>query len=545
MNDQFHAPLAAIEEFIKISISLSAERNLHNLLNMIVISARKITYSDAGNIYILDKTKRHLYFEVSQNDTTGTSIKDLPPVPLFIDNKQNFANICSYCAFSGKVINIPDVYKYSGFNFTEIYQRDQITGYRSKSVLAVPLRNHEGITIGVLELFNALDTNTKEVTPFPERLEGVVTAFASQAAVAINNMQLIKENRHLIEILQHTNQTLEQENLNLRNKLQSKYRFSRIIGKSHKMQKVFSLMEKVLDSDATVLINGETGCGKELVAKAIHYNGHRKKGPFIAQNCAALPENLLESELFGYHRGAFTGANTDKKGLMEIASGGTLFLDEIGDMPVGIQAKLLRVLQEGEVRPLGSVKNIKINIRVIAATHCDLREKIKSGNFREDLYYRLCVFPVDIPPLRERKDDLPGLIEHFLKIFADQYKTNIPRFSPEAMDLILSYDFPGNIRELKNLLERLILLANKNQPILVEYLPDYIRDIKHSHFSMVNHNSKASTLKEAVNIFEANIIKEKLIQNKWNQTKTAKALQIPRRTLIEKMSRFKLYSIRP
>ncbi|MBO6563085.1 MAG: sigma-54 factor interaction domain-containing protein, partial [Nisaea sp.] len=213
----------------------------------------------------------------------------------------------------------------------------------------------------------------------------------------------------LIGVLESTNKELAEENRRLKTEIAKSSRFTSIIGNCGAMQKVFAMLEKVLDSDVTVLITGETGTGKEVVANAIHRNSHRARGPFVAQNCAAMPEQLLESELFGFKRGAFTGANQDKKGLLEAAHGGTIFLDEIGDMPIGLQAKILRVLQEGEVRPLGSLESRKVDIRVLAATHQDLEARIAEGQFREDLFYRLNVFPIHLPPLRDRQDDVPAL----------------------------------------------------------------------------------------------------------------------------------------
>ncbi len=537
--DQFlQTQLPAVQELISSSISLSRERNLNRLLNKIVRSARRLCHADAGSIYILDGTKTQLHLEVFQSETATISISALPPVSLFIEKQPNMANICCYCAFSGKVINIPDAYQYSGFNFTELYERDLKTGYHSKSVLAAPLRNHEDTTIGVLELVNAVNPFSGDITSFPQDVENLVSAFASHAAVAIDNVQLIEKNRRLIEILDNTNRSLEQENQNLRNRLKKRDRFSLIIGKSPGMGRVFDLMEKVLNSDVTVLITGETGSGKELIAKAIHHNGHRRNGDFVAINCASLPENLLESELFGYVKGAFTGANTDKKGLLEVAGNGTLFMDEIGDMPLHLQAKLLRVLQEGEMRPLGSSRSIKVTPRIIAATHRDLKNMTESGDFREDLYYRLYVFPIELPPLKERKEDIPLLLHHFLKKYSDRYQKNITEFSPSSLQALLEYDYPGNIRELKNIVERMVLLADDKSPVLPELIPDYVRDKVASKPTPCFSTSLAGSIKVMVNEFEASIIRENLQLLNWNQTRVAQKLGIPRRTLIDKMNRF-------
>jgi sigma-54 dependent transcriptional regulator len=548
MIDQFEDPMIAATELIKITTFLSTERNLNHLLHMILTSARKIAHADAGRIYVLDHTKRYLYVEVCQNDSVPRLTKETQPIPLFINDKRNTSNACVYTTFYGKVINLPDVYHYTGFDFSDTHKADRLLRYRTTSILAVPLRSHEDITIGILELSNCLHQGTKQVIPFPTQLQGIVAAFASQAAVAIDTVQLISRNRQLIELLKHINQALEQENRQLRHHIERHNRFAEIIGQSPRMRQVYTFMEKILDSTATVLLRGETGTGKELVARAIHANSRRRNGEFVAQNCAALPEDLLESELFGYRRGAFTGATTDKKGLIEVASGGTLFLDEIGDMPLGMQAKLLRVLQEKEVRPLGSVKSSQVDVRVIAATHRDLQEKVASGEFREDLYYRICVFPIDIPPLRERKEDLPALLDHFLEMSCEQYKKDIAGYSPEALDCLLVYDYPGNIRELKNLVERAVLLCDDGSSIFPEHLPVHLmRQADASAIAVAARDGGAGSgapdddqdgLVVSVRHFEASRIEQTLKDHHWNQTKAAEALKVPRRTLIEKMRRY-------
>lgn len=542
MLDQIDASLVAVEEFIKTATSLSTERDLRRLLDVIVTSARKITHAEAGSIYILDRTKRHLYVQVWQNDAIDEPMRNIPPVSLSVNGKRNFSHVCAYCAFSGKLINIPDIYRYSGFDFRDVYKLDKRFRYHTESVLAVPLVNHEEITVGVLQLANRRDPEATEIQPFPKSLEGVVTAFASQAAVAIDNVQLITENKRLVELLDGVNRDLEQENRALRNQIDDQFRFSKIIGESLSMQRVFSLMRKVFNSDATVLLRGETGTGKELIANTIHQHSLRRQGEFVVQNCAAMPEDLLESEFFGYRRGAFTGAETDKKGLLEIADGGTLLLDEIGDMPPGMQAKLLRVLQEGEVRPLGGVQSITVDIRVIAATHRDLQEMVAAGTFREDLYYRLCVYPIEIPSLRDRKEDLPALFAHFLDGCAKQYRKNVLGFTPKALDSLLSYDYPGNIRELKNIVERAVLLCENDGSIDLEHLPEHLTRHGDVQTQAADKVSNHTSLPDRVRHFEASLIKQKLLEHGGNQTRTARDLQVPRRTLIEKMHRYNIKS---
>jgi sigma-54-dependent transcriptional regulator len=461
----------------------------------------------------------------------------LPTVPLAIGDRQNSSNICIHCVYTGQLIKVDDVYRYSGFDFSDLYEYDRICHYRTQSLLTVPLRNHEGITIGVLQLLNPRDADTNKLTSFSDDMDTLVIAFASQAAVALDNVQLIEQNRHLIEVLDHTNQILEMENKRLLGQIEERSRFTNIVGDAESMRRVFALLKKVLDTDATVFLRGETGTGKELIAQAAHFNSNRRKREFVAQNCAALPEGLLESELFGYAKGAFSGANADKTGLIEFADGGTLFLDEIGDMPIGVQAKLLRVLQEKEVRPLGSTQSRKVNVRIITATHCDLQEKIRTGEFREDLYYRLCVFPIELPPLRERREDLPALLQHFISDFSERYGKEIIGISPAAMDHLLRYDYPGNIRELRNLVERAVLMCESGASILLEHLPvEIVEALAPAQDKSFQHEVDDS-LRDAVGHFEAELIERKLEALNWNQTRAARELNISRRTLIDKMQR--------
>jgi len=535
----FHCdPVRAVEEFIKTMTYLSTERELNRLLNHIVSAARQLTGAEAGRLYVLDQTKRHLYPEISQNDAVPAPLQAVSSISLFTGEQNNMENICAYSAFSGQLVNISDVYHYSGFDCTDLYEYDQRTGYRSQSLLTVPLRGYAKITIGILQLINYHDPDTQQISPFPNTLESLVQAFASQAAVAIDNAQLIEQNNHLIEMLNATNQQLTAENINLKIKIARQCQFTdTLIGDSTPMQQVFNLMEKVLDSDATVLIRGETGTGKELIAAAIHQKSHRHQGPFIAQNCAALPENLLESELFGYKRGAFSGAQKDKKGLIETADGGTLFLDEIGDMPINLQAKLLRVLQDQKVRPLGALESHKIDLRIVTATHCDLETLIKEGQFREDLYYRLNVFPIELPPLRARQEDLPALLQHFLEEYAERYHKTLQGFSPAAFDMLVHYDYPGNIRELKNLVERAVLLSESGGSILPAHLDKKLMATQAQLKDVIPTQAK---LKEIIQIYEKQIIEQYLQTHHWNQTHTAKVLGISRRGLVEKIRLYKI-----
>lgn len=293
----------------------------------------------------------------------------------------------------------------------------------------------------------------------------------NRARHLLGHLNSLKESQ--IQLLQYTaeNRGLQAENLHLRQEVQEKHRFGQLIGKSPKMRELFSLLESLSQLDTTVLILGETGTGKELVARAIHYNSPRRDQRFLAINCGALAEGLLESELFGHERGAFTGAVARHPGKFEQADGGTLFLDEIGDISPAMQVKLLRVLEEGEVQRIGGRAETRVDVRVMAATHQDLKERVAQGHFRKDLYYRLNVVEVKLPPLRERLEDIPLLAEHFLEALRPRLKKPISGIIPEAVRNLLSYSWPGNIRELSHVIERAMILAKPDGPILSEHLP--------------------------------------------------------------------------
>ena len=535
MNEKALIQKGAIEQFINIMTSISTERDLYGVLSAVLSGARNITNVDAGIIYLLDESKRFLAVETAQfnNEETKRSFQN---VPLYIDGKRNMTNLVSYTAFVAEPQKLEDIYRYSGFDAAQFKDYDVANNYRTESVATFPLRNHEDITVGVLALINAKDADG-EIVKLDDELANIANAFASQAAIAIDNVQLISKNAHLIGMLDSTNKALIEENRELRESIRSNYDFSKIIGESKAMQKVFTLLEKVIDSDATVLVQGETGTGKEMIAQTLHYNSKRKDKQFIAQNCAALPENLLESELFGYKKGAFSGADKDKKGLIELAHGGTLFLDEIGDMPMGLQVKLLRVLQDKEIRPLGSEESRKINVRVVAATHADLKEKIEAGEFREDLFYRLNVFPVTMPPLRDRRDDIPLLLKHFLDNLSEQYNKEILGIAPSTMNILYEYDYPGNVRDLKNIVERSVLMCESGGHVMPEHLPEELGVAIPSSDEDIQINL-SGTLRETVEKYEAKVLEKKLQECGWNQSQAARELEIGRRTLIDKINRY-------
>ena len=313
-----------------------------------------------------------------------------------------------------------------------------------------------------------------------------------------------------------------------------------IIGCSQRMQAVFDLVDKVADSDSTILITGETGTGKGLVAKAIHQYSKRSNKPFISINCGAIPENLLESELFGHVRGAFTGATVSKSGKFELAHGGTIFLDEIGDMSPDLQVKVLKVLEEGEFEQVGGAKTIKVDVRVIAATHRDLPEEVKKGNFREDLFYRLYVIPIGLPALRDRRSDIPYLISYFIKIYNNKNNKSLEGISDNALEVLMNYGWPGNVRELRNVIERLVVLSGSGQ-ISAKDLPKELRAANgYQATQSIEVTDDGICLNSAVTEFEKDLILQSLEKTKWVKNKAAKLLQLNRTTLVEKIKRHRI-----
>jgi two-component system response regulator HydG len=328
---------------------------------------------------------------------------------------------------------------------------------------------------------------------------------------------------------------LHEENILLKERLADRFDFSEIIGRSRPMRALFETLSMIAPSDATVLIYGESGTGKELVANAIHQNSSRAQKPFIKVSCAALPETLLESELFGHERGAFTGAISRKAGRFQLANGGSLFLDEVSEMSSATQVKLLRVLQEREFEPLGSTKTIQVDIRLITATNKDLEAEVKEGRFREDLFYRLNVIPIRLPSLRERKEDVPILAEHFFRQYQERNKSPIKGFLPKTLDIMMRHDWPGNIRELENAVERALLLC-RSEHITPEDLPPHVQGAENGAQSMVSVPF-GMPLKDV----EREVILQTLADTEGNRTQTARILGISRKTLQNKLKEYGIH----
>ncbi len=360
-------------------------------------------------------------------------------------------------------------------------------------------------------------------------IETAVSAIKEGASDYLTKPLNLDELLHRIETVKERNRLLT-ENRDLREALHERIRIEGIIGESGHMQEVLSLVRRVAPSEATVLIRGESGTGKELIAQAIHYASPRASRPLVRLNCAALPETLLESELFGHEKGAFTGAYATRKGRFEMANGGSLFLDEIGDLRLHLQAKLIRVLQEKEFERVGSSRPISVDVRILAATHRDLEKLIQEGQFREDLYYRLNVVTVVLPPLRERRQDIPPLLDHLVKKFAEKNGKTIKGFTQEARDALLRYDYPGNVRELENIVERATVIT-RDEVIGRSDLPLTVQASEKA-------DDKGTNITAVVEGLERKMIKEALAQSDGVQTRAADKLGITERALRYKLKKY-------
>ncbi len=399
---------------------------------------------------------------------------------------------------------------------------------QSRSFLCVPIREGKQV-IGALSIDRVYKDGISEQADSDLRFLTILSS-------------LIAQTTHRIQTVNQEQEELRNENLKLKRELSEKNKINDIQGKSSKMQEVYEMIHRVVDSNATVLLRGESGTGKTLVAKALHYNSKRQEKPFIVVNCSALPETLLESELFGHEKGAFTGATERKAGRFEQAESGTLFLDEIGEISHAVQVKLLNVVQERTFQRLGSAKSIACDVRLVAATNRDLEKAVQDKSFREDLYYRLNVFPVYMPPLRERRTDILLLAEYFLDKYANENGKSIQRISTPAIDMLIQYHWPGNVRELQNCMERAVLICD-NDTITSNHLPPTLQTP-----DSIRSGKNPLSLSAAVENFEKDLIIDGLKKNRGNQTKTAKYLDTSLRIVNYKIHQYnidpKIYKIK-
>lgn len=491
-------PLAYAEALLAQFASLSRASDGAALLGAFVRGLTELSGCELAQVYLLDATHTRLGMnaECLKGNLQPRESQSLPA-------DYNAEQLLQFVLCQNRVICLSGL---SGSLHETSFLPGQVKPW--ESLLCVPLVNRLEAVEGVLLCASHQNLD----------LQGFADSFRQLGSFVIGHLHLLQRLRR---------PSTEQQALPVSAPSASGYG---LIGTSAAMRQVYSLISKVLHSPYTVMLRGETGTGKELVARAIHDCGPRRSKGFVVQNCAALPENLLESELFGYRKGAFTGADRDRSGLFDAANGGTLLLDEVGDMPLSLQAKLLRVLQEGEIRPLGSNETHKVDVRIIAATHRDLSALVSAGQFREDLYYRLAQFPIELPALRDREEDILVLARHFADRACAFLQRDEVSWSSAVLDHLSCYAFPGNVRELKGLVERALLLCEGNE-LLVE------------HFSLrVDALPRGSSLnlRERLDQVERSLVLDCLRKNDGNQTNAARELGLPRRTFIYRLGRLNI-----
>ncbi len=434
--------------------------------------------------------------------------------------------------------------KRAGYGVTVASDGEEAIGHVKKEIFDLVITDLKMPKVGGLEVLRAV----KEVSP--DTVVLVITAFASTES-AVEAMKLgaydyLTKPFQIDEVQLIIRNALEKrrlttENMLLKREIASQASFAQIVGQSETMQKVFELVRKVADSRSNVLICGESGTGKELVARAIHYNSVRNRMPFVTVNCSALPEPLLESELFGHMKGAFTGAVSNKAGLFEVANEGTVFLDEIGETTPAIQVKLLRVIQEREFRRVGGTKDVKVDVRIVAATNKDLPKAIAEGAFREDLYYRLDVIPIHLPPLRLRPGDIPILVQHFLDRFSQANGKPVPSFAPEAMRLLVGHEWKGNVRELENLIERVVAFAGEAGTIGEEALKAWLLPPAAAAPTAslpTDLPADGLDLEDMMNTIEKDLLLKALERAKWVKKKAARLLRLNTRSFRYRLEKF-------
>jgi len=494
--------LELLDEIVK---SLTKTLKLEDSLKEILASLYHFIGMNRGTIYLNDSLSKTVSIAASVGLTKKEVVRGIYKIG---------EGITGYVIQTGKPLVIPQVAKDSRFlNRTKSRKnRDNL------SFICVPVKE-KGRVIGAL----SADREYKKNHNLNNDLQ-LLTITATIVSHILNMYNLRELDRS----------NLIKENQVLRSELQDKFKFSDIIGHSSPILEVLKLLSQVTQSNATVLIRGESGTGKELIANAIHYNSKRASKPFIKVNCAAIPDSLLESELFGFEKGAFTGASFSKPGKFEEAHGGTIFLDEIGDFPLSTQVKLLRVLQSKEVERLGGNKIRKLDIRVITATNRDLEQDMKDGRFREDLYYRINIFPIFLPPLRERKTDILLFAEYFLEKFSRENNKKIKSITTPAIDMLMSYHWPGNVRELENCMERAVLVCS-TASLTGNDLPPTLQ------FSDLKKGLSFTSMNDAVANLEREMIIESLKRNHGSQRKSAKELDVTERVLGYKIKKYNIY----
>jgi Nif-specific regulatory protein len=491
-TEEARAILLAVGNLIQREVAID-----HLLERMVDLICENMD-ADRGTIYLVDRGKREVFSKAAH-------LPELEEIRLQLGQ-----GVAGFVAETGDVVNVPTTTTDARF-FAGI---DQLTGYRTSSILAVPMRDRAGGIIGVVQLLN------KKSGSFPLEDEALLVALAAQAAVAIEATTLYRD--------------LSREPAEDQKPLPLEGRFNLIVGESELVQKACRLTKKAAASEATVLIRGESGTGKELFARAIHVNSPRAEGPFVKVDCAALPESLIENELFGHERGAFTGADQRSIGKFDAANGGTIFLDEIGELPLAVQGKLLRVLQDREYDRVGGTETIKADVRVVAATNRDLEQMVAQGRFRGDLYYRIKVVQVELPPLRQRgRADIRRLAQHFAQAAARRHGRPLPAISEAAFDRLVRYAWPGNVRELENCLESAVVIMESKE-LRADDLP--LPDRSPESAASRPAEDRVRTLEEV----EREHILRVLERCEGNRSEAAQLLGIGRNTLTRKLKSYGL-----
>ena len=486
MDPSFQPSREQLAALLSVSRHLTSSIDLSSLLKLIVTSVTELLGCEASSLFLIDHTGEQLVLKVATGPVSG-EIKEL---------RLNVGDgIVGWVAKHRKGLIVNDAQHDPRFARSV----DKVTGFETRSILAVPLVDHDQV-VGVLETLN-----TAKAKQFEQSDLELLTTFGAYAAVALRNAELVA--------------AIRDESQRLKGSLDERYRT--LIVESPGMKHVVEMTRKAARSDSTVLLLGESGVGKEILARSIHNWSPRAGKPFVAVNCVALSDQLLESELFGHEKGAFTGAHQQKKGLLEVAQGGTIFLDEIGDMKLSLQAKLLRVLQDREFDRVGGTQPIKVDIRVIAATNQDLKAAIGEGRFRKDLFFRLNVVSVVIPPLRERREDIPALANFFVGRYAKEMKRPQMKLRPQAVDALRQYDWPGNVRELANVIERAVVLANDDVIGVDDLILEPAETNGHD-----NETLMFLPFHESVDHFKRLRLQDAIAKAGGNKTKAAQALQL-------------------
>ena len=514
INPEVSLNKADLDLLYEVSTSIHSIHDLDEMLRNVLSKVRDVFQIEGASIALHDRKRKELFFIRTVEEQSSNAPQKMDEMR-FPDDY----GVAGWVLREQQSVLIPDVSVDQRFTKKLDLQQNLDT----HSMICVPLKTRKGV-MGVLYAIN------KHAAEFSQKDLRLLEILAVTIAVSIENARLYGD-------VQQYASSLEIENFRLKTECQARFNVQGIIGSSSAMQRLFALLDKVIDTDTAVLIQGETGTGKELLAKVIHYNGPLKDKPFVAENCGALSENLLESEIFGHVKGAFTGAIADKKGLFELANSGTVFLDEISDMPYSMQTKLLRVLQENQIRPVGGSRYQHVNFRLISSTNRDLLQEVKKGRFREDLFYRIQVFPIVIPPLRERKEDIPLLAAHFLEQFALKFKRPVARLTPGALEMLMRFDWPGNVRELENEIERALTLAGDDGEITEAYLSERIR--QSAEFDGLS-DAPPATIQEATARVERKMVKDALRKSGGNRSQAARILGLTRQGLLNKIRRYEI-----